>query len=449
MPVAGLGHGAGDDRAERRRACRRAPGDRTGGPLAARRGGRRCAATGRLRGPAWRPAAGRSSSRTSTTPTSTTRPRSCSRWSVSAARCRWRGSTAARSRALDWVEGMQSSDGGWGAFDADNTRALVRELPFLRLRRGDRRAERRRDRAHDRDARRRRPRGQSRGAAPGCAGCSSTRRPTARGSGAGAINHVYGTGAAVPGLIAAGEDPASASIRRAVRWLEEHQNDDGGWGEDARSYDDPHWIGRGPSTASQTAWALLALHAAGERSEALARGVAWLDVDPAPRRRLGRAAVHGHRLPLRLLHQLPPLQDQLPAHGPRPLPGGPGRPRTGGRGRRTGREPGVTLLAEQPFAAPSAEAVMARAETENFPVASRLLPRAQREHLLAVYGFARLVDELGDSLAGPTRQPLGGTRLAERRTRCGLRGHSVSSPDGRACSRRSATARSSAGRSSG
>jgi squalene synthase HpnC len=61
----------------------------------------------------------------------------------------------------------------------------------------------------------------------------------------------------------------------------------------------------------------------------------------------------------------------------------------------------VTLLAEQPFAAPSAEAVMARAATENFPVASRLLPRALREHLLAVYGFARLVDELGDSLAGP------------------------------------------------
>jgi squalene synthase HpnC len=60
----------------------------------------------------------------------------------------------------------------------------------------------------------------------------------------------------------------------------------------------------------------------------------------------------------------------------------------------------VTLLAEQPFAAPSAEAVMARAATENFPVASRLLPRELREHLLAVYGFARLVDELGDTAPG-------------------------------------------------
>jgi squalene synthase HpnC len=60
----------------------------------------------------------------------------------------------------------------------------------------------------------------------------------------------------------------------------------------------------------------------------------------------------------------------------------------------------VTLLAEPPFVAPSAEAVMARAATENFPVASRLLPGAQRAHLLAVYGFARLVDELGDTAAG-------------------------------------------------
>jgi squalene-hopene/tetraprenyl-beta-curcumene cyclase len=90
------------------------------------------------------------------------------------------------------------------------------------------------------------------------------------------VNHIYGTGAALPALIAAGVDPSEECIRRAVRWLEEHQNTDGGWGEDPRSYDDPQWIGRGPSTASQTAWALLALHAAGERSPAVARGVQWL-----------------------------------------------------------------------------------------------------------------------------------------------------------------------------
>jgi hypothetical protein len=53
------------------------------------------------------------------------------------------------------------------------------------------------------------------------------------------INHVYGTGAALPGLIAAGVAPSHPCIRRAVDWLERHQNEDGGWGEDARSYDDP------------------------------------------------------------------------------------------------------------------------------------------------------------------------------------------------------------------
>jgi squalene synthase HpnC len=60
----------------------------------------------------------------------------------------------------------------------------------------------------------------------------------------------------------------------------------------------------------------------------------------------------------------------------------------------------VTLLADAPFLAPAPEAVMARAQTENFPVASRVLPRAARAHLLAIYGYARLVDELGDTAEG-------------------------------------------------
>jgi squalene-hopene/tetraprenyl-beta-curcumene cyclase len=62
-----------------------------------------------------------------------------------------------------------------------------------------------------------------------------------------------------------------------VAWLERIENEDGGWGEDPRSYDDPKWIGRGPSTASQTAWALLALMAAGEIDHpAVERGVRYL-----------------------------------------------------------------------------------------------------------------------------------------------------------------------------
>jgi squalene-hopene/tetraprenyl-beta-curcumene cyclase len=178
-------------------------------------------------------------------------------------------------RAARWVEGMQSGDGGWGAFDADNTRALARELPFLDF--GEVIDEPSADvTAHAVEML----------AALGLADGQASRRGVrwliesqeTDGSwfGRWGVNHVYGTGAALPALIAAGVSPSSGCVRRAVRWLERHQNEDGGWGEDPRSYDDPRWIGRGPSTASQTAWALLALHAAGERSQALERGVDWL-----------------------------------------------------------------------------------------------------------------------------------------------------------------------------
>jgi squalene-hopene/tetraprenyl-beta-curcumene cyclase len=96
---------------------------------------------------------------------------------------------------------------------------------------------------------------------------------------------VYGTGAVVPALIAAGVKPGKPAIRRAVAWLEEHQNADGGWGEDMRSYDDPGFAGRGESTASQTAWALLALLAAGEGDSAApsrAHGTPGLDTTSRP-----------------------------------------------------------------------------------------------------------------------------------------------------------------------
>jgi squalene-hopene/tetraprenyl-beta-curcumene cyclase len=183
--------------------------------------------------------------------------------------------TAALERARRWVEGMQTSGGGWGAFDAENTRGIVRELPFLDF--GEVLDEPSADvTAHVIEM----------FAALGLADAPATRsgvrwliaqqEPGGSWFGRWGVNHVYGTGAAVPALIAAGVQPAHPCIRRAVGWLHEHQNGDGGWGEDARSYDDPSWIGRGPSTASQTAWALLALHAAGERWEKLSRGVDWL-----------------------------------------------------------------------------------------------------------------------------------------------------------------------------
>ena len=89
-------------------------------------------------------------------------------------------------------------------------------------------------------------------------------------------NHIYGTGAAVPALVGAGVAPDSVPVGRAVRWLHGVQNFDGGWGEDLRSYADPEWKGRGASTASQTAWALLALTSARDYGEVTRRAVSWL-----------------------------------------------------------------------------------------------------------------------------------------------------------------------------
>ena len=91
------------------------------------------------------------------------------------------------------------------------------------------------------------------------------------------VNLIYGTGAVLPGLAAVGEDMSAPYVRRAVEWLLARQNPDGGWGEKIEGYYDPAWRGRGPSTASQTAWALLALVAAGEvDNPATERGIRYL-----------------------------------------------------------------------------------------------------------------------------------------------------------------------------
>ena len=80
------------------------------------------------------------------------------------------------------------------------------------------------------------------------------------------------------------------------------------------------------------------------------------------------------------------------------------------------------LIADAPIDAPAAEAVLARAATENFPVASRVLPRRVRSHLLAVYGFARLVDELGDSDQLPPADRLAALDWLEGELDLALRG---------------------------
>ena len=184
--------------------------------------------------------------------------------------------SGALDRAVRWVAGMQSRDGGWGAFDADNTRELTTKLPFCDFGAvidppsADVTAHVVEMLAHE---------GQASGRAcrRGVRWLLDHQEADGSWFGRWGANYVYGTGAVVPALVAAGVPVSAPAIRRAVRWLTGHQNPDGGWGEDLRSYREPSWAGRGESTASQTAWALLALIAAGERdSEVAARGVRWL-----------------------------------------------------------------------------------------------------------------------------------------------------------------------------
>jgi squalene-hopene/tetraprenyl-beta-curcumene cyclase len=179
-------------------------------------------------------------------------------------------------RSVEWLEGMVSRDGGWGAFDADNTQVLATKLPFCDF-----------GAVIDPPSADVTAHVVEMLAAEGKTGSRECRRgvrwllehqePDGSWFGRWGANYVYGTGAAVPALVAAGMPGSDPRIRRAVTWLAEHQNTDGGWGEDLRSYRDPAWAGRGESTPSQTAWALLALLAAGERdAETTARGVHWL-----------------------------------------------------------------------------------------------------------------------------------------------------------------------------
>ncbi len=181
-------------------------------------------------------------------------------------------------RALRWLEGMQSRDGGWGAFDADNTQQLCLKLPFCDF--GAVIDPPSADvTAHVVEALSVKGLGATRAARRGVAWLLRAQEPDGSWFGRWGANYVYGTGAVLPALIAAGVKPGKPTIRRAVAWLESHQNPDGGWGEDLRSYDDPALAGQGESTASQTAWALIGLLAASPEArttDAVGRGVQWL-----------------------------------------------------------------------------------------------------------------------------------------------------------------------------
>ena len=187
----------------------------------------------------------------------------------------------ARARAIaagaNWVNGMQSKDGGFAAFDTDTNHEWLNQLPLADV-----------EAITD----------------PSCPDLTgrvlemlgalhhTREHPTARraiewlqknqsreGSwwGRWGVNHVYGTFSALLGLRAIGEDLREPWIRRAVSWLKSHQNDDGGWGESCLSDKDPAWRGRGTSTASQTAWGVIGLLAGEDAiSENVQRGIQWL-----------------------------------------------------------------------------------------------------------------------------------------------------------------------------
>jgi squalene-hopene/tetraprenyl-beta-curcumene cyclase len=180
------------------------------------------------------------------------------------------------ARGREWVEGLQSKNGGWGAFDADNAYYYLNNIPFAdhgalldpptedvsgrcvgmlaQLGEGGERLKQ------------------------GIAYLEKAQRADGSWFGRWGVNYIYGTWSALAGLNAAGLAPDHPAMRKAVGWLVAIQNEDGGWGEDCNSYKlDYSGYEAAPSTASQTAWALLGLMAAGEVDHpSVARGIAYL-----------------------------------------------------------------------------------------------------------------------------------------------------------------------------
>jgi len=180
-------------------------------------------------------------------------------------------------RALDWVLSMQCRQGGWAAFDKDNDKMVFQHIPFA-----------------DHNAMLDPPTADITGrvmemlAAYGRdlsdgvvrrAVDFTRKQQESDGSwfGRWGVNYIYGTMPVLRGLDAMGVDNHEPYIQQAAEWIRMVQNSDGGWGETCGSYNDASSKGVGPSTPSQTAWAVLALLAAGDtRSDSVARGVVYL-----------------------------------------------------------------------------------------------------------------------------------------------------------------------------
>ena len=180
-------------------------------------------------------------------------------------------------RAIRWIFAMQCRNGGWASFDKDNTKMVFENVPFadhnamldpptvditgrileMLATYGYTQKDRRVQKA--------------------IKFIYSVQEPDGSWFGRWGVNYLYGTFLVLRGLEAIGVWNHEPQIQQAAEWVRSVQNADGGWGESCASYDNPAMRGVGPSTPSQTSWAILGLLAAGDtRSDSLAKGTRWL-----------------------------------------------------------------------------------------------------------------------------------------------------------------------------
>jgi len=179
---------------------------------------------------------------------------------------------AAVRRGLDWMVGMQSRSGGWGAFDVDNEALWLYRLPICDFGKvtdeptADVTAHALEALGHEQ--------GYGSSLASGLDWLLTEQEEDGSWFGRWGVNHLYGTGAALPALEACGLPPQHPAMRRAVAWLNSVQQPSGAFGEDILSYSDQAFRGRGAATPSQTAWALMAYVSAGDPQTLSARRAA-------------------------------------------------------------------------------------------------------------------------------------------------------------------------------
>lgn len=182
----------------------------------------------------------------------------------------------AMQRAINWLLTMQNKDGGWGSFDKDCDGQFLTQIPFA-----DHNA------MIDPSTADITGRGLETFSSIGLSSNHSVvekaitflLKEQERDStwfGRWGCNYIYGTWLALHGLKCIGEDMMEARYQSSGCWLRSVQNEDGGWGESPRSYDDPTTKGLGISTASQTAWAVLGLMATNDISQSVDRGIEYL-----------------------------------------------------------------------------------------------------------------------------------------------------------------------------